>query len=263
LETTIHSRELKEFINEIQYKTRNPKQANVLKLLDDKKTNPIKVLPVGTELFRCRIIHNEADINKEKGFYGYDKKGSFVPPVNNTKDFRANYRYIPYLYCANEPYTALIEVRPRLSASVSVATIRVNAPIYLLDFTMATIPNGMSQSKKDLFSDLSNLYSKPATTDDDTLDYIPTQYIAEYIRELNYDGIIFHSSLLPNIFEQSMSDYQPIDRYNVVIFNYSKCEAIKSNVVCVSYNFLDATQNDNDLQRLPVINPISEILQQI
>lgn len=60
---------------------------------------------------------------------------------------RANYRYIPYLYCANHPYTALIEVRPRLGANVSVATIVVDEEIRLLDFTLKNIPKSMSKVK--------------------------------------------------------------------------------------------------------------------
>ena len=39
--------------------------------------------------------------NKEKGFFGYGSKDSFVPPREKTSDMRANYRYIPYLFASN------------------------------------------------------------------------------------------------------------------------------------------------------------------
>ena len=99
----------------------------------------------------------EKDINgilenqSETGFFGYGEKASFVPPPEVTKDMRANYRYIPYLYCANHPYTALVEVRPRLGANVSVATIVVNEEIRLLDFTLKNIPKSMSKVKINFF----------------------------------------------------------------------------------------------------------------
>lgn len=232
----IHSQYLRDFIKEIQFNNRNPRDIKAIKLLDDISTNPERVLSKGTELFRCRIIKDESKIDKEKGFYGYGARDSFVPPFKLTKDFRANYRYIPYLYCANHPYTALVEVRPCLGAYVSVATIQVNEMIRVLDFTMQKIPSKMTDAKRNLFADLSVLYSKPVTDDDDALDYIPTQYIAECAKNLGYDGIVFRSSLTPELENQDDILYQAFDRYNVVVFNYEKCAPVKSNVVEITLN---------------------------
>ena len=183
---------------------------------------------------------------KENGFYGYGKSDSFVPPPNVTRDLRANYRYIPYLYCANHPYTALVEVRPRLGANVSVATIVTNEELTLLDFTLKDILRRMTDPKLNLFADLSMLYSKPVTSDDDILDYIPTQFVAEYAKRLGYDGIAFRSSLTPELTDQDVHADQRLDRYNIVVFNYHKCEATASNVVNVTRNYLECEQIDQD-----------------
>lgn len=231
MDVKIRSQHLRIFIKEITYRNRNPRDTKALELLDDISTNPERLLPIGTELFRCRIIKDESKVNKEPGFYGYGKKESFVPPPKFTRDLRANYRYIPYLYCANHPYIALVEVRPRLGAFVSVATIRVNEGIHILDFTMQKTSKQMTEAKKNLFSDLSMLYSKPIADDDDITDYIPTQFIAEYAKILGYDGIAFRSSLTPELNEQDTTLYQDLDRYNIVVFNFEKCSAIKSNKV--------------------------------
>lgn len=255
----------------IQYKNRNPRNLKALKLLDELDTNPTRVLPIGTELFRCRVINDESRINKDKNFFGYGKKDSFVPPASVTRDLRANYRYIPYLYCANDPYTALVEVRPRLGAQISVATISVKEELRLLDFTMTHVPSKMSEAKRNLFSDLSLLYSKPVTDDDDVLDYIPTQYIAEYTKNLGYDGIIFTSSLTPEIHEDvrtaisANSLYSKInfDRYNAVVFNYEKCEVVKSNVVKTTRNFMEFRQNDEDQNHLRVKSALDELLAKV
>lgn len=271
MEIKIRSRYLKTFITEIQFNNRNPRNVEALKLLDDRDTNPVRVLPAGTELYRCRVISDESKINKEEGFYGFGKKDSFVPPARVTRDLRANYRYIPYLYCANDPYTALVEVRPRLGAQISVATIRANEELRLLDFTMASIPSRMSEAKQNLFADLSLLYSKPVTDDDDVLDYIPTQYIAEYAKNLGYDGIMFTSSLMPEIHEDvrtamsTNSLYSKInfDRFNIVVFNYEKCEAIKSNAVKTFRNFMEFRQNDADENHLRVRSALDELLAKV
>ncbi len=238
------SRLLKNFIQEIQFKNRNPKETRVLALLDDISTNPERIFQQGEKLYRSRIILNEEEINKKTGFYGYDAEQSFIPPWRITRDLRANYRYIPYLYCSNHPYISLIEVRPRIGAKISIATILVNQNINLLDFTIQNKPTKMSETKYNLFVELSNLYSKPIANDDDTLDYIPTQFIAEYAKNLGYDGIAFTSSLAPEINNTNL------ERFNVVIFNYQKCSAIKSNVICLEANHSEFHQIDNDLDKL-------------
>lgn len=255
----IRSKYLKEFIEEIQFRNRNPQDIKVLELLDDLSTNPERRIPVGTHLYRCRIMSDTSKAGKENGFYGYGKSDSFVPPPNVTRDLRANYRYIPYLYCANHPYTALVEVRPRLGANVSVATITTNAELTLLDFTLKDIPRRMTDTKLRLFADLSMLYSKPVTSEDDILDYIPTQFVAEYAKRLGYDGIAFRSSLTPELEDQDVHMYQDLDRYNIVVFNYQKCEATASNIVNVTRNYLECEQIDQDTHRVDIHTTILDM----
>ena len=181
------SRKLSEFIKEIQYKNRNPVDNNVLKMLQEMETNPELLFDSQQYLYRSRIVHSKDKLNGEYPFFGFGKDGSFVAPSECTKDMRANYRYIPYLYCATRPYLSVVEVRPRLGARVSVARIRVNERLRLLDFSLQNYPKGMKSVKINLFHALSQLYSKPVTEDDDTLDYIPTQYIAEFVKRIGYD----------------------------------------------------------------------------
>ena len=251
---TIRSQFLRKFITEIQYRNRNPQEKDMeaLKLLNAESTNPERRIPVGTRLYRSRILSDKHKAGKEPGFFGYGKDDSFVPPANVTRDMRANYRYIPYLYCANHPYTALVEVRPRLGADVSIATIVTKEELRLLDFTLKDIPKGMTDPKQNLFADLSMLFSKPVTSEDDVLDYIPTQFVAEYAKRLGYDGIVFRSSLTPELDEQEENEHKNTDRYNIVVFNYGKCEPIASNIVNVTRNYLQCAQTDEDINRLDI-----------
>ena len=108
----------------------------------------------------------------------------------------------------------------------------------LLDFSLQNYPKGMKPVKINLFYALSQLYSKPVTEDDDTLDYIPTQYIAEFVKRIGYDGIVFKSSL-----------YNDENSVNVVIFNFDKCEAVGSVVY-------DVTRNDYTCE---MEDPVSEL----
>ena len=132
--------------------------------------------------------------------------------------------------------------------------ISVNEDLRFLDFTNANKPSKMTDAKVNLFSDLSALYSKPVTDDDDIIDYIPTQYIAEYAKNLGYDGIIFKSSIVPEINETNL------DRYNVVVFNFDKCQVIKSNVLKVTRHYIDCEQTDADSEQINIESYISELL---
>jgi hypothetical protein len=85
------SAKLREFIKEIQYHNRNPKDNSVLNMLDDLSTNPEQVLNGGAELYRSRLIADDDKVGKQSDFFGFDADGSFIPPVSKTKDMRANY----------------------------------------------------------------------------------------------------------------------------------------------------------------------------
>jgi len=247
------SNKLKEFIKEIQRNNRNPKDNSVLSLLDIKETNPSIVLGKGYLMYRCRIISDSKKISKDKGFYGYNSEESFVTPWKKSTDMRANYRYIPYLYCASARYTSVIESRPRLSAEVSVATIQVLEDLTLLDLTNQHKPKGIDSVKTNLFAALSELFSKPISSSDDVLDYIPTQYIAEYVKNLGYDGISYKSSLHINALRNSDKYNPETDNkkagVNYVIFNYGKCKAIASNVYRIIETNLSCEQIDKDAKR--------------
>ena len=162
------------------------------------------------------------------------------------------------MYCSNHAYIALAEVRPYIGAKVSIATITVKEPLKLLDFTMqASSEKKMSKEKQNLFEDLSELFFTPVAKDDNCIDYIPTQFIAEYVKQQGYDGITFSSSVTPEFRHRNP------ERYNIVVFNYDKCEVIKSNLFEVERTYIDGKQIDEDESRLDIRNYVDESLSDI
>lgn len=255
MEIKYKSNLLRKFVEDIQRKNRNPQidDTRVIQLIDKTETNPERIIVAGTKLYRCRIIHSDSRLCGESPYYGFGADDSLAPPWKSATDMRASYRYIPYLYCANHPYLSLVEVRPRIGVKVNVAEILVKKDITLLDFTAKIKPKGMDEAKQNLFHDLSLLYSKPVSEDDDVIDYIPTQYIAEYAKRLGYSGIVYMSSLTPEINESDL------DRFNVVIFDYkSVCEVVKTNVVEVYENNVECQNVDEDHDPIVVENYSSE-----
>ena len=217
----MHSRKLKEFIEEIKYRNRNPKNNELLSLLDDVGKNPTTFFNEGTVFYRCRLVKNDLEkIDVETGFEGYDAKGSFVAPVLATYDMRANYRFIPYLYVASTEELAVKEIRPGILSLVSISRIIVDEELKLFDLRKTKSLKDNRDVRDNFLIDLAELYSKPVETYEEQVDYVPTQYIAEYIKNLDYDGVIYPSSHAKD---------KEID-YNIVIFNYSKCHALDSKL---------------------------------
>ncbi|WP_217437227.1 RES family NAD+ phosphorylase [Paenibacillus sp. JMULE4] len=111
-------------------------------------------------------------------------------------------------------YTALVEVRPYLNSLVSVASIQVKEALIIADLTY----DGFAKTdgiENYLFYLIMTDFSKPSNSN--KKDYIPTQYITEFIKSLGFEGIRFNSSLYGR-------------GRNVTIFNYNKCEAVDSKL---------------------------------
>jgi len=130
-------------------------------------------------------------------------------------DGRANPSFIKYLYTAESPYTALAEVRPYLGGNISVAEIKVTEEIKIADFSYHGVDSINNSLEDNLMLLIMWKLSEPINTNKH--DYIPTQYIAEYLKNLEYDGIKFNSSLHTG-------------GCNITIFNYHKCKAVSSKL---------------------------------
>lgn len=155
----------------------------------------------------------------ETGFWGYDEKDSGAPIDNSlVKDGRTNPSYIAYLYTSENPYTALVEIRPYLDTEVSIAQIELVNDIKFADFSIdCYITNfySLTDFEHALIHIIIHEFSEPCNSD--PKGYIPTQYIAEYVKSLGFEAIRFNSSLHKS-------------GKNVTIFNCENGKPISSNL---------------------------------
>lgn len=230
---------------------------NVFSLIADTNSNPVRMIMIDSELYRARKIENVEEINRSTGFYGYDSNGSFVNPnTTSIKPMRANKAGQARLYCSNVSYLPLVEVHPYPGEQISLATIKNNSILKLLDLTLYHINFEMPEEKKQLFKELSDLFALPVNNDDDKDDYLITQEIADYVCKLGYDGIAYSSSLVPVLNSENYNGA------NYVIFNYLHCVPTHSNVVQMlskpsidnsNFDFAQFIQVDKDPNRLVLI----------
>lgn len=208
------------FRDEIIYTRRNP-SSDSNKIFEDLKRNSNieAVLSPQDIVYRARIVSVQDDLCGCEPFMGFDEEGSVEPPPKLAKAYRANYDFIPYLYCTKDILTAVYEVRARICDQISIASIIPKRELMLLDFSTDNM--ALSGTKKTLFNNLGDWYSKPVNGTDNIFDYIPTQYITEFVRfELGYDGIKYKSAMHGG-------------GINYVLFDSSSYSAVASKVYYV------------------------------
>ncbi len=144
-----------------------------------------------SDQFHIKVSNN---VLKDGNIWGYTKEESGMPPRNQTKDGRANPKYIPYFYLANNIETCLIESRANLKTPVSIATYRINKSKRIAQCSIdKESSKKLSDFEQFLLQNIHSALSHPAESDKD---YIISQYISEVAKLLGFDGISFKSSRL-------------------------------------------------------------------
>ncbi len=181
------------------------------------------VLPSQIILYRARVHHSE-----RKKPYPNDEMG--YPDKEKVSEGRGNPKGIPYLYLSKSLETTLYETRVSYLDEISIGKYKINdnENIVLVDFTeklnaYKNIDDIKSHTKRVLLKNrISKSLSKPIRRYDSILEYIPTQFICEYIKYItNADGILFNSSLdLPNgvnivLFEQNKVKCDSVEMYRI------------------------------------------------
>ncbi|MBU1369529.1 MAG: RES family NAD+ phosphorylase [Bacteroidetes bacterium] len=175
-----------------------------------------------TKLYRARVHH-------QSGQPAYPSNEMMPPPSDIAHGGRANPVGIPYLYLSDNPETVLYEVRAAYLDELSVGVFQLNnegSDIRIVDFTVVPSLFNVGKIKETIKAQLlremiSTDLSKPMRRYDSEIEYIPTQFICEYIRVFTgADGIRFKSSL------------HPLGN-NIVIFDkqFMNCKEVKLNTV--------------------------------
>jgi len=177
----------------------------------------------GTFLYRARISAG----NKA---FPLDKMGK--PPIEQTKDGRANPKGIPYLYLASDVGTAIAEVRPSIGYYLTVAKFENNLAIEVIDLRNPSIQSPFMYGDRigEVLEHLSFLellgheLSKPIKVEESELLYIPSQYLCELIKSSQYTGVIYKSAISKGfnlaLFDDSVVECIEADLYEINSVDY-------------------------------------------
>lgn len=174
-----------EFSYKIKYINRYFIQKNILDRIDDIIKNSVSVPLSGYEVYRARI----GEFTKEE-----DLKS---PPIGKASDGRGNPRGISYFYTSYDEETAISEVRPFKGSKVTVAKFETDQRLKVIDFDINTINESVRKTylnfeERAFLKILLEHLSKPILPESE-LEYIPLQYIIEYIKVKGFGGIRYKS----------------------------------------------------------------------
>lgn len=226
-----------DFVDDIKYNNRFHTNHVNKRLLEKYCAAILKTYEAGMIFYRCRII------NDTKTKISFQEIGA--PPRDSATDGRANSRGISRLYLSSSEKTTLHETRAGLYDSVAIGKFKLKKKMIVVDLKKI---NQISPFQEDIFDNIVELainkkhfkkidaeMGKVMRKNDDTLDYLATQYIADFVKSIVskddkneknlYDGIEFRSVMDSNgynlaIFDPSIFEVECIENKNVCHISY-------------------------------------------
>jgi hypothetical protein len=177
----------------------------------------------GDIFYRGRLHHNA-----NEDIFGPNEM--YAPPREDSVAGRANPEGIPFLYLSDNESTVLYEVRGSFLDEISIGKFvplsSMEDPIIISDFTETPAlfyPGEVNKRIKStlLKKQISIDLSRPMRRYDSELDYIPTQFICEFIKVFtNVQGIKFKSSVHEGgnnivIFDESIMECTSVKKVKV------------------------------------------------
>lgn len=147
--------------------------------------------------YRARVLTDDTS-------YPIENMGA--PPKRLATHGRANPAGIPYLYLGSHPETAISEIRPHTGDVVCVAEFKIPGPLTAVDlrdprrlvspFVLADA-SAIGQMRADIpfLERLGEELTRPVLPRSAALDYIPSQYLCEFIKKSGYSGVVYRSSV--------------------------------------------------------------------
>ncbi len=185
-----------------------------------------KELPADELWYRARLgqkevfrVPNEWEMDIVRQPWLGPEIGAPPPPVAGMG--RLNRAGVSVLYLAADLYTAVAEIRPHPSHTVSIGAFRSNALVRLADFNPDIGEFSLNENTLDeyaLIRALDRLMSTPVVPDDRS-PYLLTQLLADALLRSGFDGVRYRSSLSgsSNICVFNPSLFSPVEEHAQVM----------------------------------------------
>ena len=190
----------------------------------------------GSRFWRAQIgsdwIQDEADASgctfENRPFM----KERMTPAQPFSSDGRVTPKGIVSLYLASVPEAAMSEVRPWIQSDVTCSSFKITRDLKIVDCSVHADKNLLGWNAKTqveiqeaVWADIDRAFSRPVSRDEDALDYIPTQIIAELFKSRGYDGVRYRSALCDGGYNLALFDL------NYATFMSSQLFTVKRDIL--------------------------------
>lgn len=237
---------------------RTAEQAAFLRAVETTSPNRIVTLKKGMTLYRAQLGHDWREDEIAPGEYDQFPCAYPVdrmkPVADKVGDGRVNAKGILCLYLATNKMTAALEVRPLIGSFISMGLFTLNRKVRIVDCSSKLV--GMfnrlregewtaEEVEKQVWTDINMAFSEPTDRADGTVDYVPTQILAETLKRQGYDGIGYKSSFGEEGFNVALFDIADAD--------LRKCELSRVRDVSLTLSMAD---NDYSVTDTGLIQPV-------
>jgi hypothetical protein len=209
-----------EFSDSIKYKNRFHSDMFCADAFNSFLQSVAKKYTVGTLFYRARISPNDS---------GFSSSEMSSPPRGSLSAGRINPAGISALYLSSDYETILHEVRATTYDYITIGEFRLQCDINAVNLsgfsnTSPFLYQGEIEkyaANRKVFQEIALELAKPLRRGDSPLEYLPTQYIAEFIKSQGYDGVEYASTLRQG-------------GKNLAVFNEELFECVSVNTIEIS-----------------------------
>lgn len=244
--TLAYAEQWSEFSHEIRHRRRffdddaRTRLASILGNRDSARAKELPVLEIGEgtrlrSIYRARRAETDGDLRLILD----NPQDELRPPSPASASAgRMNSVGIPVFYGACSRQTAIAEVRPAVGGLVAACAFQITGNLRLLDLSRIRVAFSGSlfapeyedrASRAAFLRNFHRLIARPIHPNQEPLDYVPTQAVAEYVENvLGFDGILYASAQVGAVPDEEDDDHyvnvrelsdDELAEHNVVIFN--------------------------------------------
>jgi hypothetical protein len=202
-----------------------------------------RIITKGSGFWRAQIGSDWIQEEAGESEFTFENRPFMRERMTPSQPFANEGRVMPKgivsLYLASSSETAMSEVRPWVKADVTCSSFETTRDLKIIDCSVHADKNMLGwnantheEIQEAVWADIDRAFSRPVSRDEDALEYVPTQIIAELFKSLGYDGVFYKSSL---------SD----KGYNLALFDLASATFKSSQLFTVSdihFQFSESSQ---------------------
>ena len=174
----------------------------------------VKIYTVNSIFYRARISNNK------NGFLCHEM---YSPQKEKRSAGRINPDGIGVLYLSSDDNTVLSEIRANVYDFVTIGEFQTKRDLKVVDLSGIAkmspfIYDGSFEqfaANRKVFKEISSEIAKPLRRNDSTLEYLPTQYISEFVKSQGYDGVGYDSTIKRGGYNIALFDELSVECKNV------------------------------------------------